>query len=490
MRRSDDIPPLLQKALPAALLIAAIGLLAWTLLFSRASPGGQPLRYTHTIFHDLGQHVEVGECLLHGVGGRHAAVSGRMPLDGLINGLVYGHGDPLAWSLWRLLTIVLQSALVLALGALCGLELAALGGLILLLAFVFLASADAGIWAYGDSAYSLLISLTACAMVWRAEKPSPSRSLTLGATIGVSLLFRSPLALLPPVLLLADSFPGRGGGKPPSWRSRLLLLGVPYAFLLPTLYMNWRLHGRFMPIESPGGGGNVVAAALGLAGPLYDYSADPDIAFLIREVGLHPLRYAVGFLTRVLKLFSYQPVLFTLAGVSLWVLRRDKRFRALALFTGYFILVHCLIMSLRSYMIPLWAPLAVLAAPAIPLILTGGLASARPEAVLKARASGREAATALCGILLIILLPLSVYSMALAVAYPSRVLSAPTDETLLDRAILSSPRDAWLKIRRARLLTAAGKPGSALEDYAQARRLRPWNPLWALESAWARALAG
>ncbi|HBL18747.1 MAG: hypothetical protein A2X36_05340 [Elusimicrobia bacterium GWA2_69_24] len=456
----------LLRFLRAAAVAAAVVLLAKSLVLDLPSaplPGHAGDRYQ--------VYADPGEAVLHGLGNEVSGtdVSARMPLSSVGAALLAEH-LPGPGALWRMLTTLLAAAGVLALATL------ALSPGHALLALILFLLAGSGAWDYPQAPYALLLLTVAGALAWRAREPTLARSLMLGACIGGTLLFRSPLALFPPVLVLVELVARRGGTREDrlSWTA---LLCVPYLCLVPVWVMNWSAHGQWIPFEFGPMDVNVVTGAAGLVPTVTgDWGAvipgAPDIsrsgaalAWAFGEVLRHPLRYAASVAARVVYAASLHPLLVMLAFTGAWLHRRRPEIRQVGLLAVYFIAIHCLMSVRRDYFIPLWPLLAVLAVP-VPCGERDGRAD-RVAARWTRAASLATAAAALC-------------CMALVSAFPVRAARSAKDPL----GALSSSGDAWLLQRRARLLARQGRAREALRDYAAALRLRPTDPDIRLEHGW------
>ncbi|MBI2385303.1 MAG: tetratricopeptide repeat protein [Elusimicrobia bacterium] len=342
--------------------------------------------------------------------------------------------------------------------------------------------------------YTLFVLQAAAALVWRAASPTPARTAVLAAAVGVSLLYRSPLLLLPPLLAGLEWAGRRERGR--DWAvNALILLTVPYLPLLPWAAMNWIVHHQISFFERGESLPNIVSAA----GGFVHYSeafwraqvrAEPGLqnqylprflTWAFTEIARHPLRYAAGFAGRFAYAISLQPWLFAFGAAGAWACRRNPSARALALLCAYYVLIHSSIAVLPDYMVPLWPLLAALGAMlAVPFL---------PKA---AEASGLAAGARAWLLLLLACACLAgaeadVRALRYAKLFQAR---PPESDQALAEALERAPRDGWLHYRRGWRRLKAGDRAGAVADLSLAAELRPDNPLWGLHRDWARLLAG
>lgn len=232
--------------------------------------------------------------------------------------------------------------------------------------------------------FTLLTALNA-ALYW-ARSPSPRTAVLAGAAIGMTLLCRSTLFLLPPLLLAAARLAA-------DWqrlrRGAWLLLLCAYLPLSPWAARNLALHGAFIPLESFTPAPNLYAASKGelyLPEPwtaLSDASreAGKDLFSLdlrekerelwtlaLRNISAAPLRYLKTSAIRLLLLWKWWLLLFLPAMAWLALKKPGAPAAVTAAFAAYFS-VHALLAldsenSLRY------------AAPALPLLCALAAAAA------------------------------------------------------------------------------------------------------------------
>ena len=388
-----------------------------------------------------------------------------------------------------------------------GLLLLAMNGLLLASTFSLAAPAvftlffKAGVRSdYMETASSFLILLATVVMLWRARKPSGRRSFVLGLSFGAALLFRSSLAFFPPVLALYEWMFRYRRSLRLYWRHLICLCVVPALFLIPWMHMNWVAYRRFVPLEYGEANCNIVTGAMGLVQTIERDALSSEweplmqnrrfdgpwnasaYAWALRQISLHPFRYAAAYLSRVLCVFSFNPILMLMALGGLWVHRRREEFRQLGLLACYFIGIHCFMSIQESYFLPLW-PLAA--------ILAGALADRclpRPKIPIAARSyrfSRNFAGACLAAVLALCLVAESIVN-----SYARGVGSDPrTPESVLDAEIRLHPRDAWLLFERGRRRLKRGEVPAAAADLSNSLALEP-NADAELKLAWAKMLLG
>jgi tetratricopeptide (TPR) repeat protein len=424
-------------------------------------------------------HVAAGEALLHGLsplesGREREQVAKVMPFGGLMEALLVDHCPD-----------ALRPA---ALGALVLLQLGLVYALTALLSSPAAGLATAAVYAWsgwGDYTangsvqffYALLVSLVGLALARLARKPTADAHLAAGLAIGCSLLGRSPLAFLPPALLLVLAL--RREKLDP--RRAALLCVVPYLFLIPWTAMNWSLQRKFVPFEYQEADRKIVGAVLGQidSGEAFERDKVPHppeysrtgavLLWAARRIAADPLAYLTGYAKRLALVFRWHGLPLVLAILAAWRFRRDARFRAVGFLGLYFLLIYCTITVHSTYFQPLLPLAAALAGagacrlarlperegPAAELWFRGGLAGA---------------------------LAVSALALFLASAY-GWAGPGPDGPDEADRAARGFPADPWLLSRRGKTRLAAGDIDGALKDFTRAVELRPDDPLRRFELA-------
>ncbi|MDD5629216.1 MAG: hypothetical protein PHU21_09130, partial [Elusimicrobia bacterium] len=418
----------------AALLLV----FAWTLHFGAADANPYP----------QDDYVFLGDHLLHGFQDQMA--SWHLPLYGDLRALL--NLRALAESDVTRGCLVVVYAVLLASGFLLG------GGPCALVTGLGMF----GLYHYGNfleahdiqQFYSLLVLLTAGLLIWRAQAPSAKTSLLLALALGVSLSCRSTMVFFPPLLVLYEWLAQRRPLRE-YWRQALILLVVPYLFLLPFIGMNWQLRKEFVPVEYGQCDGNIIPGALGIVGtPEGNFRALADrplqhsevLGWAIREVLRHPLRYLAGYARRLALVFSWAPLLFILALFGLWRGRSRAEVLQLAFLALYFPALYCFMSIQAHYFKPLWYLLWLLAAYGLTSWVADGW---KGEAGWVSRLARGAVLLILAG-----LLALSGHAGWVALTYAGR--AVPISAAALDAAIREHPRDSCLRYERGLLRLKEG----------------------------------
>jgi hypothetical protein len=395
-----------------------------------------------------------GEALIHNLPGLS---SYHLPLAGVIAALISSHSGVSRELIQTIYALVLT---VLVLANECLLDDRAYFGLASAVALLLCG------WSYPQEVFSLIVLIVAGLMIWRAKAASSSGvALLLALAIGVSMMFRSGLVFLPPVLAGLEFVLRRRDAGRSHWRQALILLVVPYLFLAPTLRMNWRLHHRIIPFEDGEASCNVVTGALGVVetieGPWQalvpgrvDLTGGGALTWAAAEVSRHPLRYAVSFLARIGRVIWWFAPILPFALWGLWAGRKKKEFQALGVLIVYFVAVHCLMSVSRKYFDPLWP---------VFLLLTGSLVgdfTSQGNFI-----SARFCKSVLAGSLALLLV-LASYTIFRMNAYGA-------DSRSVDQAISDHPNDKFLLRERGRERLGRGEFLGGAADLSRAADLQP-----------------
>ncbi len=438
----------------------------------------------------MSEYAEFGEALVHGIAARSAVVSYRMPLATVLASRLQFHSSltpASAGAAYWVLTCVLVFAL-------CAL-LHPWGGVFAAAAVASLLHGATDFRFYPDSGYAFLVLLCACVLAWRARAPSPRKTVLLALSFGATLLYRSPLALFPPLLALYEWGTEHRFSRKSARGHLLVLCVVPYLLLLPWIALNWTAHRRFVPFEHRAASVNIVSGALGLVenvegdmstlvGSAVDLSdGGAVLGWAGREVARHPLRYARAVARRAAYALAPHPWLALLALAALVVFRARREFRAVGLLAAYYLAIHCLFTVETRYFWPLWPLLAALAASLIGTLKPKArLDPAAPEHRL---ACGATIACVAVVFLAVLLTELTIAGYAFAARGGGEV-----PEAALTRALTRYPEDPWLLTERGTSRLERGAPEGAADDFARAARAEPGEPASLLKLAAARARAG
>lgn len=467
--------------LVSAVILGGLVFAAWTTL-PRVLPGDSAFS------RDM---VDLGEGMRHAVESpSRPGVSQRMPIDPLVESFLEIHCGREGAARGVLLIAGLSALLTAGLGSLLG---PAWFGLLC-------AAVSGGLWRdffppHHDYFTFWMIHtdftlLAAAVMVWRCKNPTLGRSCALAFALGMALWTRSTLAFFPPLLALYE-FASRPAGGP----RRPLVLAVialgPYFLLLPWVKLTWALHGTFVPFEYRTADKIIIPAALGLvAAPGRDWSSllppavalsqSSFLAWALGEVWAHPGRYLLGVLGRVYYLISGNAPLFLLAGLSIWVSRKREEIRQLGLFAAYFIGIISLMAAARTYLLPLWPVLVVLACSLL-LPLAAKLSPSLPD---------EDAPKALLSPIFVAALVCWLAACMAAARYASAAKNTPpSGMQAVEHALKGHPGDPWLLWQHGRARLAEGDPSGAAAELSAASARLPWAEI-ALERDLALALSG
>ena len=413
-----------------------------------------------------------GESLFHGID--NDRLSWYMPMQSTLAGLVTFHAPSTAESMAAGWIWLSSLGLVFTLGRLlcsgtCGL-------LAILIIPQFPKFSE-------QSIYTLIFLILANLLAWRARAPSALRSAWVGVAIGLSLLTRSTLFLFPPSLAIVEWMTMREVSVRLRAQRILPMCLVPYLFLLPWLYMNYRIHGQIIPFEKNRADAVIVAGALGHVAPMggnIEKAAvvpkDESVLFwAAREAIRHPMFTALGCLKRLEYIAFHHPILLALVLISAWVCRQREDHFKLILLAAYFVGVHCLIGVQRNYLTPLWPLCAVLVSSLVTQLIGSG--QEKPAA---------SASIAFTGACLAPILGMGMFALFLSCTYPERVAKG---NAALEAAIAKYPADPWLLSERGRAHLEEGRPQLAVKDLAKASTLFPRKDM-ELTFAWALMVQG
>ena len=196
-----------------------------------------------------------GECLIHRLPEIDAFY---MPLSTVGAALLFNH-PAVGLGAFRWTEAALLAALTSLLAPFGGLPAAAALAALHFLGGGFMWTRDPTT----EAPFALLLLLVAGLMTWRSRRPSLVRTLLLSLAIGVSLMYRSPLAFFPFVLTAFEAITLYRGRRRAHWPHALILCVVPYLFLIPWIRFNWVMKHDVVIFEPHGADNNIAAAALG-----------------------------------------------------------------------------------------------------------------------------------------------------------------------------------------------------------------------------------
>lgn len=445
------------------------GALLLLVLVSLALPlnqAGQPLPETSAA------DIDLGESLIHGLNEPESnSVAGSMPLSTILPAAQYGHLD---WRTARGTWFALGCLLLLSSAALAC-ELAPWPAAVLTILILFFAlDSWLSLTNTLQAAYALLIVLAAWTVARLARKPGPACGAWAGLAIGASLLYRSPLLFLPP--LMAAGFASRKMRRDrAAARGLALAVALPVLMLLPWTKLNYDLHGRLNPAEHMRSDTNIVSGALGLVAniegdiralaPEAEFEPGRVLGWAIRRVFSSPLNYARAVIARIGYAARATPWLCLGALAALWLGRSDPAILAVAGLACYFLGVHVTMPIAQPYLIPFRILLSVLVAAAAAKTLTPSLTDDGLTQILSRRLLRVACAAAVA---------LGAVSLILVLRYDARRTKIDSPERWA-AALAASPDDAWLLRRRAEKTLRAGRPRQAASDFARALAHDPLN---------------
>lgn len=430
--------------------------------------------------------LAVGESLLHGVAAPgDNSVTTSMPLSTAWHALWFGHLDfEAARGVWLALNFVL----LLSAAALAS-ELAAWPAA---LATVVLLGASLRDWLSltntVQTSYALLVVLAAWTAARFARKPGPRTGAALGAALATTVLYRSPLLFVPP--LLALGFLARPLRRSKGTvRGLALAVSIPVLMLLPWTRLNYVLHGTLNPAEHMRSDTNIVSGALGLTvniegdirslAPEAGFEPGKVLGWAARRVLAEPGPYANAVLARVVYAFTLAPWLWLLALAGLWLGRGDPGTLAVGGLAAYFLGVHVLMPVAAPYLIPFHVLLAVLAASAT--------AKAAVPSPAKSDGPSRLFARGFLAGALALAAALGAYATLKVVLFDA---SDAGTQNRWARALHHAPDDAWLLGRRGEAILREGRPRDAAADFALALRAAPLDGELRSLHGYALALSG
>lgn len=432
-------------------------------------------------------HWTQGELLAH----RISPASGRfmhLPLYGIWLALLNHAGIDPVWL--SLANLPLTAALAFAVAVPAGGAGAAVVSSALWMATAKAAEIVLSVYSF----YSLLVLTFAAVLVWWARRRTLRRTAAMALALGGTLLCRSPLAFLPPALVLWEVFACRERFFDKDFRARALVLCVvPYLFLLPWIRLNWSLTRAFVPFENGESVSGLAGAAAGLVSQASPESraaieAVPPrarsetlvgVRWVLGRIVAAPGRFAWSYVRRLALVASLHPLLFLLAAAGAFAGRARREVQVLALFCLYFLLLHGLLLVMPDYYLPFWPCCCALASCSVAGFLP--------------RAEGwDERADSLIGGLGFAWLSALLVLDAAAGLQQLRFASGRADRkdaAALDQALARRPNDQWLLHEKALLRLVAGDAAGA-EALLERVKGTVDSARESLDLAWIRALAG
>lgn len=308
--------------------------------------------------------------------------------------------------------------------------------------------------------YSFFLLVFLGLELYRLTEGGPAVSAAAGLAAAATMLIRSPLFLFPPLSVLRQRF---SPAKRPGWLpAAALFLLCAYLPLAPWARLNHGLFGRLVVFEEERSTCNIITGASGIVytieGDARAYAGlsrtESVYPWAVKTVLLNPGRYASSVVKRVGRVLLMFPLLFLLAGAGFLLTRKEPGARLLALFSAYFIFIHCLLSIEERYFYPLRYALALLAA--------GGAWELLKKAGLAAEEGGRDLFTAP---LFALILAASAAALAVVWRYPGAAAPALVAVT---RGLEKYPSDAWLHRRKGEILISLDLTREGLDSLERA----------------------
>ncbi len=384
-------------------------------------------------FHNIYSYVEDGRLLLHGLNLQGKAVNFNMPFMGVLNALI----DYCANSNYDILIRIISG---IAISGVCILSFlialkskgkitAALTLLLVLGISVLRIDYD-----LEQIIYSFFVMFAVGILILRNKIYTLKMSVMSGLIIGFSYFSRSPLVLLPFLIVFVDYFKHSQNFKKYITNSIVFLL-ASYILLIPWIRLNYHMTDKFVPFEYDRASCNIIT---GVKGSTFTMEGDAKqliglkktesvYKWAVKELLKHPLPYLKAVARRMIQISLMYPLLVMIILFGLIKCRDDDILLA-SLIAGYFIFIHCLLSIEERYMYPLRYLLAFPAAG----ILVGIFTKEKPKP-LKFLKFAR--ALFFCVFILILAIEIPV------IAYPYR---AKFGLIGINREIKKFPNDQWL----------------------------------------------
>jgi|GEM_PF-5862765 len=310
---------------------------------------------------NLEGYSDRGEALIAAV--EHKTISYSMPLTGILSAFFEYHLNlPVLFSCKIFFLILL--AMTLRLAQISAEALCSRAGGVFALAAAGILFLKTPYLEFEQMLYAFSVALCAYLLILKFKKPSMLQNILAGLSLGFSLLIRSPLFLLPPVILLVEG--ALFLKKKFNFTRQAVFLLSSYVLLLPWLGVNWKLHKKIIFFEKDKAVCNIITGAMGsvftmegdsrkLAGlgqkdSVYKWAAEK----ILKEPGV----YFSAVLRRLWQVFLFYPVtmLFLLAAA---IFIRKKDILYFSMIPLYFTGIHCLLSIEQRYFFPLQFLLSV-----------------------------------------------------------------------------------------------------------------------------------
>ncbi|HNW45099.1 MAG TPA: hypothetical protein PKI19_11385, partial [Elusimicrobiales bacterium] len=172
--------------------------------------------------------------------------------------------------------------------------------------------------------YSFFLMLSLALLLLRRRENTPANNVLAGLAIGASMLVRTPLFLLPPLVVGCDWLCGAGRGRGFLLRSAVFL-AASYVLLLPWAAVRYPLTGKISLFDDRRAACNLITTARGgiytIATDAYrlapEYSGR-EMEYFFRQVKAAPGFYALTVIRRLGRIFLFNPLVFGVFLAALW----------------------------------------------------------------------------------------------------------------------------------------------------------------------------
>ncbi len=317
------------------------------------------------ILEDIYFFTENGEMLIYGL--KDKALSYNMPLTSLIIAFFRYHLNvpiSLSLNLFSQLMVFFSCLLAWNTGLILGGKRAGFFSL-LFAAFLTLNSKNIE---FEQILYTFSVMLALYAIILKNKYYNFKTALLSGLAIGFTCLIRSPLFLLPLLIVFIDYFKHSRNLRKYIFNSMVFLLAA-YILLLPWVRVNHFLFNKFIPFEAERSTCNIITSVRGAtftmegdSRKLAGINNDESIyKWAARELLKNPMSFLNAVPRRLLQVFYIYPFLILMALFAL-IKRKDEEITLISIVAGYFIFIHCLLSIEERYFYPLKYILSIPAA--------------------------------------------------------------------------------------------------------------------------------
>ncbi|MEA3306431.1 MAG: hypothetical protein U9Q34_01435, partial [Elusimicrobiota bacterium] len=342
LKTLDNFKRFLEKILSSDYFIGAIFTIATILIIC------------HPIYElsEILSYADRGKMLLHGI--KSEAISYSMPLISLLGAVTEYHlniNPQISLKIAFILAIIGTYLLSYMIG------LSAQGRITAFATLLIAGMYDAD---FEQALYSFFLVLAAVMLLQRNKIYNVKTSIMAGLAIGFSFFVRSPLFVLPFLILIFDYFHHSKNLKKYIINS-IVFLSAAYILLLPWAGVNHFLFNKFIPFEANRGAVNIITGVKGAT-----FTMEGDARALVglnknesvykwatKELLKNPRPALTAVPKRVLQVFYMHPFLLLLGLTGFILGRKNKNVLLISLIGGYFIGIHCLFPIGERYFYPL-----------------------------------------------------------------------------------------------------------------------------------------